>query len=666
MYRDEDHQNISKQELSQLFKTFIQNDKNFLAKHNNLSTIRKSPKRDRSQSNNRGSPQPRGSPMSRPKSDPNMNQTFSRPKPSFINRSQVLTQLSRIMNKKYENSDEFRYIIKKIFEFYASFADRLNTEILKLANLYKFADNASLLSKEITHRTFDSLFYKHCQKQASINFEQFLLLLVDVSVLKYPNLDHKDAFTELFNSHLKGLYKTIFKDTDFGEYETILREPVYEETFAVLRIISPMMAKLHSHYFRYEYQKLDSIEVENKCEGCAKTFLKDFEICPQLISFGLAHTVLRELLNSDSNQLFDIVGEILGLEYDVGVEFTLSKFLIFLLRIAMIWGFQHYQGRFFGENAEISQQDVLIMLLEKMEISKGCMEFKEDCSTQKFSLLPKKLYEHKRAETAYSSYVGGSGLPSQTRGRRKLSGNSSDFLPLASMEDCVLHQSKRRNYGNENRKTPSPLKWAKASLGTSRVINVFEKNKESLNALFRKYCVVALGENETSRTRAFGIVKLFKQARLMKGIGNQEEMRVQGNILDDDEVNPQARLIKHMELDLFLRELTSQNLLRANNLKILSQNQNQDEENISINNKDPKDRCDSFLDFLKSIQYVSSHVYPQFELDVAISYVIENHLFPLLKEKKLPSEEIELRGQVKKIVNLLSEPELVSDIIFTR
>jgi hypothetical protein len=212
-------------------------------------------------------------------------------------RDKIIQNSSQIMSKNFDRSGDIKYMLKKIFGFYVSFGDRLNSNYLKANKLYKMMHDAYILDENINQKRLDLLFSKHSKNRSSIDFECFLSLLINLATIKYPSLDPKDGFLELFNQYLKPLYNGLYTETDLGEFDLIFKEPFDDETMDILRSMAPTFAKLHKIFFEAEYQQLDVRETRTKSEHAIYCLLKDFELCPGLLYVTVGTTVLQEVMD---------------------------------------------------------------------------------------------------------------------------------------------------------------------------------------------------------------------------------------------------------------------------------------------------------------------------------------------------------------------------------
>ena len=116
--------------------------------------------------------------------------------------------------------------------------------------------------------------------------------------------------------------------------------------------------------------------VKQRSENALFLFLKDFDICPALITKSTSYLVWTEILDTPTNQLTKSSRNpsiIAHLERDVGTLFTYAKFSAFIARAAII----AYENQV-GPNArKFTNAERLALMLERMELSPGMLSFEK-------------------------------------------------------------------------------------------------------------------------------------------------------------------------------------------------------------------------------------------------------------------------------------------------
>lgn len=123
--------------------------------------------------------------------------------------------------KKY-NQDEIRYKLKKLFEYYCQFGERLNTSCLKSNKFIKFSSEADILDEQITKTRLELIFSSEnkTKSKAQIDFECFLNCLIKVAEFKYTN-EYKGpnkCLQALIDDKILPLYEKVFNSNNNNNY----------------------------------------------------------------------------------------------------------------------------------------------------------------------------------------------------------------------------------------------------------------------------------------------------------------------------------------------------------------------------------------------------------------------------------------------------------------
>lgn len=89
----------------------------------------------------------------------------------------------------------------------------------------------------------------------------------------------------------------IYNETEMGLEDRILNTKISLSTILVLKMTIKPFKAVYSFYFKNEVSKMiNDKPSKTKLEKELFKFLRDFEICPQLITKGLAYNFLTEVL----------------------------------------------------------------------------------------------------------------------------------------------------------------------------------------------------------------------------------------------------------------------------------------------------------------------------------------------------------------------------------
>ncbi|KRX07195.1 hypothetical protein PPERSA_00352 [Pseudocohnilembus persalinus] len=137
--------------------------------------------------------------------------------------------------------------------------------------------------------------------------------LMKIAVIKFSDCQSpSDAFSMLLDQNLLPLYENIMRETDLGEA-----------------------------YFPWENKtKQNQKEITQQSEKALFLFLKEYDICPALVTKSTAYLLFNDLLEIEVQELIQgqnqqNLEELLG-EKNIGQKFTFQKFQVYLMKISAI------------------------------------------------------------------------------------------------------------------------------------------------------------------------------------------------------------------------------------------------------------------------------------------------------------------------------------------
>ncbi len=300
-------------------------------------------------------------------------------------------------NKKL-GADEVKTRLKKIFQFYTTFGDRCNTSNLKSNKFHKMMSDANIREQYISVKDLDLLFVAENKHKPNMDFNTFLQLLVKVAEYRYENtLPSREALERFIKEHMLPLYDNIYQHTDLGIEEGSLKEPIKENVLLILKAVHGPLLKIYQIYFPWEIRTSQEPHViKQRTEMALFGVLKEFDVCPSIMTKGAAFMVWTEVMETPVRELSRnprIENMVPFMEKDIGIQFTFSRFCTLLIRIASI----AYEEHLRTVNKEFSQSEKFALLLERMDLSIGMMSFEKKTHVthnSKMSLLvPKNVIE---------------------------------------------------------------------------------------------------------------------------------------------------------------------------------------------------------------------------------------------------------------------------------
>jgi hypothetical protein len=275
--------------------------------------------------------------------------------------------------------------IRFVFQYYTSFGDRKNMSYIQSTKVQKMCKESGIIDKKVTKTDVDLLFMKINKSKPNMYYEDFLKLLYEFATLKYGG-DKMDALKQLLDDHIFKKYEEIrgvVVKTKELEYDETANE-VYENAINVIYDI------YHS-YFTNRIDKVDKAHTDEllRCEKFMYEFLRDFEICPKLLSKTKVHTIWTHVLASSKAKKTAVYKEAskkLSKNYDIKEEnkhFTFARYLDFLVLLSI--------EAFKKKGKAVVDAQSLVWLLERLESSEGFANFegkmvRTKCSSS--SLLP--------------------------------------------------------------------------------------------------------------------------------------------------------------------------------------------------------------------------------------------------------------------------------------
>jgi hypothetical protein len=89
-----------------------------------------------------------------------------------------------------------------------------------------------------------------------------------------------------------------------GLEDQIFNAPITLSTLLIFKMISKPLKSIYKHFFEMEVQRpLNEKPSRSKVNSELFKFLKEFEICPQMITKSVSHSLLTEILATNVKDL---------------------------------------------------------------------------------------------------------------------------------------------------------------------------------------------------------------------------------------------------------------------------------------------------------------------------------------------------------------------------
>jgi len=360
--------------------------------------------------------------------------------------------------KNSQNEDEMTILtkrLKKLFEYYCQFGERLNTIYMKSNKYIKLAIESEIMDPSL-NRTRLELIYKSESKSNQMDFKKFLNSLIKIAEWKYlkgniininDSENKQNALKFLIEDYFLPLYDKLFSNsmvqrntlTDQShqdENKTLINQnqsnminvPLIDEVIQDANIedifldVCPVLYNIYRVYFSHEISLAEDFDFikENSFKQYLK-FIRDFEICPNFITKSAAFSIYQseeeqESINSN-NQYY--IGLIKNVDLSsiikfnnknnniLGQHFNFFKFIRTIVKMAE-YGYEKFENglilnksnsiKYTSSNSTIiPNYERLILILEKMEMSEGFINLEKKTnkthSIKNATIITKSLLE---------------------------------------------------------------------------------------------------------------------------------------------------------------------------------------------------------------------------------------------------------------------------------
>ncbi len=335
-------------------------------------------------------------------------------------------------NNNAHNEDDMTFLIKKlkkIFEHYCQFGERLNTIYMKSNKYMKLAQESDILDQTV-NRTRLELIYKSESKSNQMDFKKFLNSLIKIAEWKYlkgnmltlnESENKQKALKFLIEEHFNPLYEKLFCNSmplrstladqshlnenksmmnpnqsnlvNVPFIDEVIQDPNIEEIFLH---VCPVLYDVYRAYFPHEIslaEDFDFVKV-NSYKQYLK-FIRDFELCPNFITKSAAFSIYQseeeeDSINSNNQYYLKLIKNVdlnSIIKFNnknnniLGQHFNFFKFIRAIVKIAE-YGYEKFESGLMENklksikitnpnSAIIPNYERLILILEKMEMSEG-------------------------------------------------------------------------------------------------------------------------------------------------------------------------------------------------------------------------------------------------------------------------------------------------------
>lgn len=216
------------------------------------------------------------------------------------------------------NLEQVMSKLKKLFEYYCQYGEKLNTNILKSHKFIKLADDCKISDSEILNKTRLEIIYKVEAKNKTLDFKSFLNSLIRLAKYKYQNdetvyvnseLSKTKALNKLIQIYLLPKYDEIYnstynetkKDSYYGSGKKLnltvpnIEQIIFEKNIQEILVkVSPILFEVYKAYFPFEISLSEDLNyVKDQSFKTYFIFLKNFDLYPSLVSKPLAFQIYQ-------------------------------------------------------------------------------------------------------------------------------------------------------------------------------------------------------------------------------------------------------------------------------------------------------------------------------------------------------------------------------------
>ena len=512
-----------------------------------------------------------------------------------------------------EDTEEINYInnikasLKKLFNFYASFGNRLSNNKMKCSQFIKLATDANIIDNKVDVKTIELDFIYVNSSQMNLEYENFIKLLHYIGQQKYGNEDSNENFKELLEKNMIPLFKVVYEETDLGTEDKILKSKIGFATLMLLHLRKDIYFAMYVKYFKFEKNKTFAAKrkiMRDKSKKALLQFLRDFELLPGLLNMSIINNFFTEIMAIEiENPQLDSINDLLKvIESDCGLCFTYIKFLFFLSKISLyIFSDPNNIPRDFKET-KFTGDEKFYMLLERLEISQGFFDLgfakKTKNNEMRLALSNKELADMHKETNAFPNFEDYIDEHNESIWMMV----NFDFEFRKKRQKPLLYQKLYRE--EKTIKQPKRKKSVSTIKFDKRFLNAIEKYKADFKKVFMQY-----SQNHDNKAPQMNCFKFIKFLKDIKTVRTDINNRTRKDDLEEDEFSIDAK-----EADLIFGSLTHSNKQKSK--RFLFAKNREREQAVKIK------KTIGFQKFLKAIEIIIEKIY-----DDEIEKAVENFYY---------------------------------------
>lgn len=152
----------------------------------------------------------------------------------------------------------------------------------------------------MTKKKIDLIFCQVNKNKPNMNFENFLQALTKLAEFKFPRSSRVAGLQKLLNENLLPLYDKIQAQKFYLRAREYQHEINFDELVSILvKSVGQVLLEIYYVYFQHEIRGLFSEEQVSKMnEKIIFEFMRDFDICPTLITKSIAYKIYLKCIEN--------------------------------------------------------------------------------------------------------------------------------------------------------------------------------------------------------------------------------------------------------------------------------------------------------------------------------------------------------------------------------
>lgn len=218
----------------------------------------------------------------------------------------------RIELSEEQEVERIQKRIRTIFTFYASYGDRLNVNYLKSSKFKRMMMDSQIIDV-VPKNKIDLIFYSESHNRSNMGFDNFLNALTKISkALGYNKKGAVEGFHCLIHKYMMPLYEEILKSPNYYTVSILENDVQFDELCNYLiRNVGNVLYEVYSVYFPWEIANSTVFSgLETRSEKSYKEFLKDFDMCPSILTKTLAFQLWNSVMEHPNETYRDICNKI--------------------------------------------------------------------------------------------------------------------------------------------------------------------------------------------------------------------------------------------------------------------------------------------------------------------------------------------------------------------